>query len=131
MEKSSELENVKEPLELKPRSEFLLQLIRQNIETYPLRDRAIFELSYYSPISSQELVNLNASDIDTTGRAIRLIRGNVTVLIPITYRCAILLEEICSSINQGDAPLFLNSEGERISLSNLWFIKRNFSIEVN
>ncbi|KUO71434.1 MAG: hypothetical protein APF81_09025 [Desulfosporosinus sp. BRH_c37] len=131
MQSSSELNGSSErSLESEQTREFLLLLIRQKIKDYPLSDRAIFELSYNTNISSTELINLNTSDVDFTRKIVRIDRGNETELIHITDNCVSLLEEMCSMIIYGDSPLFLNSKGERINLSNLWFIKRKFSIEI-
>jgi integrase len=102
---------------------FMLELIRQNIKDYSIRDRLIFELSYFLPIGSEELVNLNKSDIDFERRTIRIKRGNITFNIPLTMQCVPLLEKLCSSVSESDIPLFLNKKCERISLSELWFIK--------
>lgn len=132
MQQSSEVIGCNERhLELERSRYFLLQIIRYRINEYPLRDRAIFELTFYSPISSSQLISLNAADVDDVTRTVSIKRGNETLCIPITDRCATLLKELCSSANQSDTPLFLNANGERLSLSNLWFIKRHFSIETD
>lgn len=110
--------------------DFLLQVIRQKINAYPLRDKVLFELSYYSLISSLEIITLNISDINVAMRTVRIKRGNEILHISMTDSCATLLNELCSLANLSDGPLFLNARGERMSLSNLWFIKKNFSVEV-
>lgn len=111
--------------------EFLLQVIRHKIKDYCLRDRAIFELSYYSTLSVLELITLNVSDIDVVMRSIRLKRGNETLFIPLSDECCTLLKQLTSSVQQKDSPVFLNNKGERLNLSNLSFITRRFSIEFN
>lgn len=130
---SSELKGfIERPIKLQASREFLLQVLRLKIKDYPLNHRAIFEITYYSPLSCLELINLNTSDIDVEKRTIKLKRGNETVFIPMTKRSTLLLKKIiCSSVIQSDTPLFINDKGERITLSNLWFIKSNFSIETD
>ncbi|WP_045576604.1 tyrosine-type recombinase/integrase [Desulfosporosinus sp. I2] len=119
-------------LEAQANRNFLLELIRHNIKDYSLRDRAIFELSFYTSISSEELINLNTSDMDIAIRTVRLKRAKEIVYIPITDKCAILLAEICLPVaqSQTEVPLFINREGKRITLNDLWFIKRNLMGEI-
>lgn len=131
MQHSSELKGfTQRPMAAETSRELLLDIIRQTIHDHPLRDRAIFELSYYTSISNQELINLNISDVDVDMRTVRLKGGDETLYITIPSKCATLLQEICSDAFERDSPLFLNNSGERLSFSNLWFIKRNFSIQI-
>lgn len=112
-----------------PFRDFLVQIIRLKLKDYSVRDRTIFELTLNSSISALELVDLNVSDVDFSNRAVIVKRDNETVYIPIIDSCLRLLKVICSTVIQSDYPLFTNNKGERLSLSNLWFITRSFSIE--
>jgi len=70
---SSELKDfIERPLEHEPSPELLLHVVRLKIKDNSLSHRAIFELSYYSPISCIELINFNPSDIDVEMRTVKL-----------------------------------------------------------
>jgi len=118
-------------LEAQANREFLLQQIRQNIKNFCLRDRQLFELTLYTPVSCLDVINLNISDINLVERSVSLKRDDRTFQVPITLKCATLLHETWISATQRDSPLFLNNEGQRLSLYNLWSIKVNFSLELN
>ncbi|KJR44980.1 hypothetical protein UF75_4640 [Desulfosporosinus sp. I2] len=115
---------MKQVSELEPR-ESLLDLIRQQLKDYPVIVRAVFELSYYSPISALQIISLSVSDIHLRENLVKVRKNGIESWIPITLECAELLEQIIDS-NQPNSPLFRNNEGQRLSLEEMFFIKRLF-----
>jgi len=87
-----------------------------------LRDRAILELFYSTGIRLSELININFVNIDFQNNLIRVIgKGNKERLIPFGNKSMKAVENYIAksgrSIKTADknAPLFVNSKGERIS----------------
>ncbi len=95
------------------------------------RNRAIFETFYSTGIRISELAGLNVSDIDFSGRVIKVLgKGNEERLVPIgqkaihaidQYRKHLLKEDAFSKkmSNTGNAPLFLNKNKGRLSARSI------------
>ena len=87
-----------------------------------LRDRAILELFYSTGIRLSELININFVNINFQNNLVKVVgKGNKERLIPFGARAMKAIENYIAksgrSIESSDknAPLFVNSKGERIS----------------
>ena len=87
-----------------------------------LRDRAILELFYSTGIRLSELININFRNINIQNNLIKVVgKGNKERLIPFGDRAVKAIENYLEksgrSLKTADknAPLFVNSKGERIS----------------
>lgn len=120
---------VKTPKTPKPLPNFIGEKMIDELMNAPpnntsigLRDRAILELFYSTGIRLSELVNINFKNIDFNNNLIRVVgKGNKERLIPVGNRAVaaieIYLEKSGRSSKTADknAPIFVNSKGERIS----------------
>jgi len=106
--------------------EELLELIRQKLKDYNVIVRVIFELSYYSSISTLQLIGLNVSDINIKENFATVNKNGNELYIPIPQQCIKMLEQIIDTNTQGYTPLFRNNQGERLSLQEMWLIRREF-----
>lgn len=87
-----------------------------------MRDRAILELFYSTGIRLSELINITFKKIDFNGNLLKVIgKGNKERLIPFGDQAMKAMERYIAksgrSLKTADknAPLFVNSKGERIS----------------
>ncbi len=120
---------VKTPKSTKPLPNYIDEKIIDTLMEAPpsdtiagLRDRAILELFYSTGIRLGELININFRNIDFNNNLVRVIgKGNKERLIPIGNRAVTAIENYLGKDGRSlktadmDAPLFVNSKGERIS----------------
>jgi site-specific recombinase XerD len=99
------------------------------------RDLAMTELLYSSGLRRNELVSLNAGDIDFYGGIVRVMgKGLKERIIPVTDNA---LEAIKNYLNerkispQAGEPLFLNKNGRRLSGHGLSLILKKISVKTN
>ncbi|MBU0528583.1 tyrosine recombinase XerC [bacterium] len=104
------------------------KIITKLMETPPantiagLRDRAILELFYSTGIRLSELVNLNFENIIIDNQLIKVCgKGNKERLIPFGNKALTAIENYLKKTGRSlktadtNAPVFVNSKGERIS----------------
>ena len=120
---------VKTPKATKPLPNFIDEKIIDALMEAPpadtiagLRDRAILELFYSTGIRLSELININFRNIDFNNYLLKVIgKGNKERLIPFGNRATTAIENYLRESGRSlktadmDAPLFVNSKGERIS----------------
>jgi tyrosine recombinase XerC len=120
---------VKTPKSTKPLPNYIDEKIIDTLMEAPpadtiagLRDRAILELFYSTGIRLGELININFRNLDFNNNLVRVIgKGNKERLIPIGNRAVTAIENYLGKDGRSlktadmDAPLFVNSKGERIS----------------
>ncbi len=119
---------VKTPKSAKPLPNYIDEKMIDKLMNAPpnnnigLRDRAILELFYSTGIRLSELVNINFSNIDFNNNLIKVVgKGNKERLIPFGDRAEKAIENYLAKSGRSlktadmDAPLFVNSRGERIS----------------
>lgn len=120
---------VKTPKSTKPLPNYIdVKMIDVLMEAPPantvagMRDRAILELFYSTGIRLSELININFSNIDFNNNLMKVVgKGNKERLIPFGNKSMKAIENYIAksgrSIKTADknAPLFVNSKGERIS----------------
>jgi integrase len=111
--------------EAKLRRENALDLIKHNLINYPAIFKAIFELSFYTPLSVFQIIDLNISDVNLKKNYITLNDGNKQYIL-ITQNCSDQIKEIISSDTRKNGPLFRNNQGQRLSLLEMWCIRRQF-----
>ncbi len=99
------------------------------------RSRAVVELLYSTGIRISELIGLNHSSVDFKAGIIRVIgKGNKERAVPMGQHCQTALRDYLESMppsqNYGpETPLFLNRDGERVTVRT---IQRNLrEIAVN
>ena len=87
-----------------------------------LRDRAILELFYSTGIRLSELINITFRNIDFNSNLMKVVgKGNKERLIPFGDRAMKAIKNYIAKSGRSlktadmDAPLFVNSKGERIS----------------
>jgi len=87
-----------------------------------LRDRAILELFYSTGMRLSELINTNFGNIDFKNNLLKVLgKGNKERLIPFGNKSMKAIENYITISSRSiktadlDAPLFVNSKGERIS----------------
>ncbi|NHZ84562.1 MAG: tyrosine recombinase XerC [Planctomycetia bacterium] len=119
---------VKTPKSTKPLPNYIDEKMIDKLMNAPpnnnigLRDRAILELFYSTGIRLSELININFGNIDFRNNLIKVMgKGNKERLIPFGDRAVKALENYLAKSGRSlktadmDAPLFVNSRGERIS----------------
>jgi integrase/recombinase XerD len=97
-----------------------------------MRDRAMLELLYATGIRVSELVALDISDVDISGRALSC-RGKAgSRIIPIYAAAAVALGHYISDARphmldeSADDALFLNVNGHRMSRQGFWKIVKSY-----
>ena len=92
------------------------------------RDKAMLELLYATGIRVSELINLNVDDVNIPGSFIKCASANKVRIIPL-YPAAIkalgdYIEEVRPKMiaDMGEASLFVNVSGERMSRQGFWKI---------
>ncbi|MBL8232518.1 MAG: tyrosine recombinase XerC [Bryobacterales bacterium] len=102
------------------------KLERPNVK----RDVAIFELLYGSGLRVSELVGLDLTDIDRSERWLRVQgKGRKERQVPYGSKAAAALEAFLEVRNAkpGDATLFLNARGNRMSADSVRYIVKLYS----
>lgn len=96
-----------------------------------IRDQAIIEFLYFTGVRVSELVGLNVQDIDANRRVARVIgKGDKERYVPFTKECYKTLEEYIKKLRpkllkkskEPSAALFLNKNGERITVRGIEFL---------
>ena len=85
---------------------------------YRQRDRAILETLYSSGLRVSELTGLNMEDLDLNGGMLRVMgKGGKERVTPLGVKAMAAIREYLSERGQpsGNAPLFLNTRGDRIN----------------
>ncbi|NHZ87075.1 MAG: tyrosine-type recombinase/integrase, partial [Planctomycetia bacterium] len=119
---------VKTPKSTKPLPNYIDEKMIDKLMNAPpnnnigLRDRAILELFYSTGIRLSELININFRNIDFNNNLIKVLgKGNKERLIPVGDRAVKAIKNYLAKSSRSlktadmDAPLFVNSRGERIS----------------
>ena len=75
--------------EAKLSREVSLELLRQKLKDYPVIVKAICELSFFFPISVNQLMELNVSDVNIKKVFLRLVTYDPIVRWAQTYLCEI------------------------------------------
>ncbi|MBI1861697.1 MAG: tyrosine recombinase XerC [Deltaproteobacteria bacterium] len=127
--------HLKLPHTLRP--EEVVRLIEQvPIETLMgKRLKAVLELLYSAGVRISELVGLNYADIDLPHNQIRVFgKGSRERLVPVGLHCRAAVGEYIKAIptfqKRGkDTPLFLNRDGERITVRTLQRQLQAYAIE--
>ena len=98
------------------------------------RDKAMLQLLYASGMRVSELVSLNLDDVDTEGGYVRCFgKGGKERLIPIHSQAVAALKDYMSQGHSklnaagGEAALFLNRRGERLTRQGLWQIIKGYA----
>src|SRR5919199_6064602 len=93
-------------------------------EPLELRDRAMFELAYAAGLRAEEIVNLDAGDVDPDGEELRVTgKGGRTRIVPAGEPAWRALDAYLSrgrpalAGSAGDPALFLSKSGRRLSTS--------------
>ena len=96
-------------------------------EPLEIRDRAMFELAYAAGLRAEEIVNLDAADVDPDGEELRVTgKGNRTRILPageLAWRALErYVERARPKLERSAAPdpaLFLSRTGRRLSTSDV------------
>lgn len=116
----------------------ILELV-ENLPSGNLRQkriRAVFELLYSTGIRVSELCGLNQADVDFRSGVIRVVgKGDKERLVPMGRHCQKALHGYIDALprvqNQGaETPLFLNQEGERVSVRTIQRNVREFALNI-
>jgi integrase/recombinase XerC len=91
-----------------------------------LRNRAIFEMLYSTGIRVSELAGLNAPDLDSSRRLVRILgKGNKERVVPIGKKAVSFIRsyreqlEIEKGITRNTGPLFLNKDNGRLTTRSI------------
>ncbi|MFZ2632815.1 MAG: tyrosine recombinase XerC [Desulfosalsimonadaceae bacterium] len=101
------------------------------------RDRALLEAMYSTGIRVSELVGLNVSDVDYSGKVIRVTgKGNIERIVPIGQKALNILKDYRESLHTSKGigcnsvgPLFLNKSNGRITVRSVARILEKSAIE--
>ena len=128
--------HLKLPYTLRPQE--IVQLIEQ-APIATLRDRrlkAVLELLYSAGLRISEAVGLSYANIDLPRNQIRVFgKGSRERLVPIGLHCRAALGEYIKAVpvsqkRGSETPLFLNRDGERVSVRTLQRQLQAYAIEV-
>ncbi|CAH2032276.1 tyrosine recombinase XerC [Trichlorobacter ammonificans] len=98
------------------------------------RDRAILELLYSSGLRVSELTGLAIADLDLTDGMVRVMgKGSKERIVPLGSRAA---AAVTAYLNERgpcppDAPLFLNTRGNRISRQSVDSLVKRWSLRID
>lgn len=87
-------------------------------ERHALRDRAILEMLYSSGLRVSELTELNIADLDLSSGMVRVMgKGGKERIVPVGTRAVTAISGYLEQRGEPviDAPIFLNTRGERIN----------------
>ncbi len=116
----------------------LLEQPAKNSSPEGLRDRAMLELLYATGMRVSELVGLNVDDLDLSEGFVRCLgKGSKERMVPLHAEAAgtvsaylargrpVLIADI------GNAALFLNRRGDRLTRQGLWLILKGYASQAN
>jgi integrase/recombinase XerD len=116
--------------------EFLLSQPAAAKDAKSMRDKAFLELLYASGMRVSELVSLDVSDVDLETHTVRCgERSTKERILPVSERAiphlAAYLERGRPSLlkGPGEAALFLNHRGHRLTRQGLWLIIKGYVAE--
>jgi len=98
------------------------------------RDKTMLELLYATGLRASELMALNIADIDWKAGNVRCFGRNSRVrVIPIDHHITQMIREYIDNVrpellsNEGEAALFLNRRGERLTRQGFWQIVQGYA----
>lgn len=100
------------------------------------RAKAVMELLYSTGMRISELVQITYDDIDVRKGLVRVRgKGDKERLIPMGRHCQSAIRDYIDSVpaavsKKGPDPLFLNREGERVSVRTLQRNLRHYAVEI-
>lgn len=100
---------------------------------WSLRDRAILELLYSSGLRVSELTGLAVADLDLTDGMVRVMgKGSKERIVPLGSRAAAAVEAYLNErgTSPPDAPLFLNTRGNRIGRQSVDALVKRWSLAI-
>jgi integrase/recombinase XerC len=90
-----------------------------------MRDLAMWELLYSSGLRVSELARLSTADWDSEGQLVRVLgKGSKTRLVPLGEKASLRLHKYLKAsgrwpLVRDDSPIFLNRNGDRISVRGI------------
>lgn len=97
------------------------------------RDRAILEMLYSCGLRVSELCTLNRARVDMQAREIRVVgKGDKERVVPIGRRAVAALQAYLESgpACPGDAPVFLNARGGRLSTRSVEILVKRLGMDI-
>ncbi|HLB11480.1 MAG TPA: site-specific tyrosine recombinase XerD [Dehalococcoidia bacterium] len=116
----------------------LLEQPAKNPSPEGLRDRAMLELLYATGMRVSELVGLNVEDLDLSEGFVRCLgKGSKERMVPLHAEAAGTVSAYLATgrpvliADIGNAALFLNRRGDRLTRQGLWLILKGYASQAN